>query len=182
VISAWTRLGRFFDRLGGFLIATSAVMLLLMVVLMGTEIGARALLKTSTQIADEYSGYLFTWITLCSFLYAQRTDRFLRVDSLRSHVSPRARAGMDCVASLLAGVLSAILLYATWSTFLASVTFGTLSIQPSQTALYLPQFVMPAGFVLLLAAFLHSSVTSLLQALGRLPIAAIAEPQATSYE
>ncbi len=164
------------------MVAVSAVMLLLMVALMGTEIGARAVLKTSTQIADEYSGYLFTWITLCSFLYAQRTDRFLRVDSLRGHVTPRARAGMDGVASMLAGSLSAILLYATWSTFRSSVDFGTLSIQPSQTPLYLPQLVMPVGFALLLAAFVHSSVTGLLQAVGRLPIASSAAPQPTSYE
>jgi len=181
-MSAWMRLGRFFDRLGDLLVAVSAVMLLLMVVLMGAEIGARALFQTSTQISDEYSGYLFTWITMCSFLFAQRNDRFLRVDSLRNALSPRARAGMDSAASLAAAALSAVLLYATWATFRGSVAFDTLSIQQSQTPLYLPQAIMPVGFALLVAAFLHSTVTSLLQALGRLPIAAIAAPQAASYE
>jgi TRAP-type C4-dicarboxylate transport system permease small subunit len=181
-MSTWTRIGRWFDRLGDLLVAVSAVMLLLMVALMGTEIAARALLRTSTQIADEYSGYLFTWITLCSFLHVQSTDRFLRVDSLRKRLTPQARAAMDSVASLLAAALTAVLLYASWFTFRGSVAFGSLSIQPSQTPLYLPQAIMPAGFALLLAAFLHSCVTAALQALGRLPIVSSFGPQPTSYE
>ena len=181
-MSAWMRLGRLLDRFGDLLIAVSAVMLLLMVLLMGAEIGSRALLKTSTQVADEYAGYLFTWMTMCCFLDAQRSDRFLRVDSLRHRLSPRVRAGMDAAAAVLGAMLSAVLLYATWETFRGSVTFETLSIQPSQTPLYLPQAIMPAGFALLLLAFVHSGVTSLLQALGRIPVAESNAPQPTSYE
>ena len=182
VISAWTKLGRLFDRLGDILVAVSTVMLLLMVVLMGVEIGYRTLFQASTQIADEYSGYLFTWMTLCCFLYAQRSDRFLRVDSLRNRWSPRMRAAADGIASLLTAGLTAVLLYATWATFRASVEFNSLSIQSSQTPLWLPQAIMPVGFALLLAAFVHSGITSLLQAMGRLPIAASTAPQKTSYE
>ena len=168
--SLWGRAGKLFDRLGDILVGASAVMLLLMVALMGVEIGARALLRTSTQVADEYSGYLFTWMTMCCFVYAQRNDRFLRVDSLRTRISPRTRAWTDAVAALLAAALTAVLLYATWSTFRASLAFESRSIQPSQTPLWLPQVLMPAGFGVLLLAFLHTSVTSLLQALGRLPL------------
>jgi len=182
VISAWTKLGRLFDRLGDILVAVSTVMLLLMVVLMGVEIGYRTLFQASTQIADEYSGYLFTWMTLCCFLYAQRSDRFLRVDSLRNRWSPRRRAAADGIASLLTAGLTAVLLYATWATFRASVEFNSLSIQSSQTPLWLPQAIMPVGFALLLAAFVHSGITSLLQAMGRLPIAASTAPQKTAHE
>jgi len=180
--SAWAQLGKFFDRLGDILVAVSAVMLLLMVALMGVEIGYRTLFKASTQIADEYSGYLFTFMTLCCFLYAQRSDRFLRVDALRNRWSPRVRAGADGIASLLTAALTTVLLYATWATFRASVEFNAVSIQPSQTPLYLPQVIMPVGFALLLGAFVHSGITSLLQATGRLPIAPPTTPQQASYE
>ena len=181
--SAWTQLGGLFDRLGEVLVAVSAVMLLLMVVLMGVEIGYRTLFKASTQIADEYSGYLFTWMTLCCFLYAQRSDRFLRVDALRNRWSPRLRAAADGIASLLTAALTTVLMYATWATFSTSVEFNAVSIQPSQTPLYLPQAIMPIGFALLLAAFVHSGITSLLQAMGRLPIAApTTTTQQASYE
>jgi len=169
--SAWSRLSALLDRLGGIFIAASAIMLLLMLALMGVEIATRALLHKSTQIADEYAGYLFTWMTMAGFFYAQRSDRFLRVDSLRHRLSPRARAGVDAATSLLAAVLVAVLLYATWATFRTSLMFDSRSIQPSQTLLWIPQVVMPVGFALLLLAFLHSSLISLLQALGRLPCA-----------
>lgn len=180
--SAWAQVGKLLDRLGEFLVGVSAVMLLLMVVLMGVEIGYRTFFKASTQIADEYSGYLFTFMTLCCFLYAQRSDRFLRVDALRNRWSPRVRASADGIASLLTAALTAILLYATWATFRASVEFNAVSIQPSQTPLYLPQVIMPVGFALLLAAFVHSGITSLLQAAGRLPMAEPTAPQQASYE
>lgn len=181
-MSAWLRLGRAFDRLGAFLVNGSAFMLLAMVALLGVEIVARALFRTSTQIADEYSGYLFTWMTLCCLLYAQRSDRLIRVDSLRSRLAPRVRAAVDSVASLLAATLMAVLLYATWEMFRASVAFNTLSIQPSQTPLYIPQVIMPVGFALLIAALLHTSITTFLQAIGRLPIAPAAKPASTGSE
>ena len=53
----------------------------------------------------------------------------------------------------------------------SSASTNSRSIQPSQTLLWIPQVVMPVGFALLLLAFLHSSLISLLQALGRLPCA-----------
>lgn len=168
--SAWTRLGALLDRLGEVLVAASAVMLLAMVALMGVEIGMRALLHRSTQVADEYAGYLFTWMTLAGFFYAQRSDRFLRVDALRGRLAPRARCAADAATSLLAAALVAVLLYATWSTLRTSLAFDSRSIQPSQTLLWIPQAAMPLGLALLLLAFLHSAVTALLQASGRLPL------------
>ncbi len=180
MMSIWMKLGRLFDRLGDILVAVSAIMLLVMVVLLGIEIGYRTLFSASTQIADEYSGYLFTGMTLCCFLYAQRSDRFLRVDSLRNRWSPRVRAAADGIASFLSAGLTAVLLYATWAMFKTSMEFNTLSIQYSQTRLSIPQAIMPVGFALLLLAFVHSGITSLLQAIGRLPIASSTIPQQAS--
>jgi len=182
MMSTWIKLGRLFDRLGDMLVAVSTIMLLLMVVLMGIEIGYRTLFSASTQVADEYSGYLFTWITLCCFLYAQRSDRFLRVDSLRNRWSPRVRAAADSIGSFLSAGLTAVLLYATWATFKTSMEFNALSIQYSQTRLWIPQAIMPVGFALLLLAFVHSAISSLLQAVGYLPIVASIIPQQASHE
>jgi TRAP-type C4-dicarboxylate transport system permease small subunit len=182
MMSWWLRLGRGLDRLGDVFIAMSAVMLLLMMVLLGLEIGDRALFKSSTQIADEYSGYLFTWVTMCCFLYAQRTDRLLRVDSLRNRFSPRVRAAADGVAALLAAILTAVLVYATWSTFSVSMQFSSVSIQSSQTPLSIPQVIMPIGFTLLTIAFMHSGITSILQASGRLPPPKMAAAAPASHE
>lgn len=176
-MALWLRLGRALDRLGDAFIALSALMLFLMMLLLGVEIGDRALFRSSTQIADEYSGYLFTWLTICSFLYAQRSDRFLRVDALRTRLPPRLRAAADGVAALLAATLTFVLVYATWATFRSSMMFSSVSIQPSQTLLAIPQVIMPTGLLLLALAFMHSAITAILQALGRLPIAVPAPTQ-----
>lgn len=181
-MALWLRIGRGLDWLGDVFVAVSAAMLLLMMILLGVEIGDRALFKSSTQIADEYSGYLFTWMTMCCFLYAQRADRFLRVDSLRTRLSPIRRALVDGIAALLAAVLTAILVYATWSTFRASVQFSAVSIQPSQTLLAIPQSIMPIGLALLTIAFLHSGITGLLQALGQLPLPTASATAQASHE
>jgi len=181
-MSWWFRLGKGLDWLGDFFVAASSLILLLMMVLLGVEIGDRALFKTSTQIADEYSGYLFTWMTLCCFLYAQRTDRFLRVDAFRNRLGPRGRALVDGVAAVLAAALTAVLVYATWATFKASLQFGSVSIQPSQTPLAIPQAIMPFGLALLTLAFTHSGVTSLLQAFGRLPLSTPVAAASASHE
>lgn len=168
--TACERLGRALDRLGGVLVAVSAILLLLMMVLMGIEIASRGLFKTSTQIADEYSGYLFTAVTVFCFVHAQRTDKFLRVDALRTRWTPRVRAAADAAACLVAAALTAVLVYATWSMTKASFDFNALSIQQSQTRLFLPQSVMPIGLSLLLIGFLQTGLSCLLQALGRMPI------------
>jgi len=181
IAAACDRVGRFLDRLAGVLVAVSALLLLVMMALMGVEIASRGLLKTSTQIADEYSGYLFTAMTVFCFVYAQRSDKFLRVDALRDRWAPRTRAAADAAASLLAGALTAVLIYATWSMTKASFDFNALSIQPSQTRLFLPQAVMPVGLSLLLVGFVQSGIASLLQAMGHMPVAS-KTPQEAFHE
>lgn len=169
-VGFWARADRLFARLGEFLVDVSSFMLLAMVVLMGVEIVSRAIFKTSTQIADEYSGYLFTWMSICGFVHAQRGDRFLRVDSVRATLSPRVRAAADALAALLGACLVAILVHATWATFQTSFAFDSRSIQPSQTLLWIPQAIMPLGLGVLFLGFLFTACTSALQAWGRLPL------------
>lgn len=170
-LRCWSLLARILDRLGDYAAASSAVVLLAMVALMGLEIAMRSLFHSSIYIAEEYSGYLFTWMTLACFLYVQRQGRYLKVVFLRNRLPVRARLVADSMTSLAAAVLSAVLTYSTWYTFSASLEFGSTSIQYSQTPLSIPQAIMPLGFALLTIGFLQSAVNILLQATGSLPIA-----------
>ena len=180
--SFWASADRLFARLGEFLVDISSFMLLAMVVLMGVEIVARAIFKTSTQISDEYSGYLFTWMSICGFVYAQRADRFLRVDSVRAKLSPRVRAAADALAALLGACLVAVLVYATWATFQTSFSFDSRSIQPSQTLLWIPQVIMPLGLGVLFLGFLLTACTCAMQAWGRLPQPGAKPAEMAAYE
>ena len=166
----WLTLGRSLDRLGGWMLLLAGVLLFLMLVLMVVEIAVRGIFHVSTQIADEYSGYLFLAMTMASFLYAQRQDRLMRINMFRVRMSLRWRAGVDGVTSLMAVVLSVILCDATWNTVWGSMQFGSVSIQYSQTPLYIPQILMPVGFAILGIAFLHQGLTSLGQSFGMIPL------------
>ena len=180
--SVWLSLGRGLDRLGNYFLLAAAAMLMLMLVLLGVEIVDRAVFKSSTQIADEYSGYLFTWATMLCFLYAQRNGRFLRVESLRNRLSPKGQAFADSLADFLAAVLCAVLVYATWATLRGSIQFGSVSVQPSQTPLAYPQFMMPAGLGILGLSFVHSGIGRLMQGLGFLPLSEKAASAQALYE
>lgn len=178
----WGRADRLFGRGGEFLLDVSSFMLFAMVILMGLEIASRTIFKVSTQISDEYSGYLFTWMSMCGFVYAQRSDRFLRVDSVRAHLSPRVRAAADALAALLGACLVAVLVYATWATFQTSFAFDSRSIQPSQTLLWIPQLIMPVGLGVLFLGFMLSACTCALQAFGRLPLPQAKQTAMAVYE
>lgn len=123
--------------------------------LMNIEIGTRTLLGFSTQIADEYAGYFFTIATMMCFLPALRGGRFLRVEGLVGLAPPRVQAALELFAALVGAGTCAVLASATYDLTAASIAFGTLSLQPSQTPLAIPQAFMPLAFSILTIAFLE---------------------------
>ena len=83
--------GRVLERWSRWSCDFAGWLLAAMAVLINVEIAARYLLNTSTLIADEYSGYLFVWLTLLGFGYALQSGQFLRVESLVARLGRRAR-------------------------------------------------------------------------------------------
>jgi C4-dicarboxylate transporter DctQ subunit len=136
-------------------LALGAAMIAAMAILMNVEIAGRTLFGISTQIADEYAGYFFTGATLLCFLPALREGRFLRVDGLIGRLPLRPRAVAEVFAAVIGAVTCAVLADATFDLAAASYAFGTRSLQPSQTALVIPQAIMPFGYGLLTIAFLE---------------------------
>lgn len=124
-------------------------------VLMNTEIGVRTLFGFSTQISDEYAGYFFTAATMLCFLPALREGRFLRVEGLVALAPPRLQAAAEAFAAAIGAGTCLVLANATLDLAAASVTFGTRSLQASQTPLAIPQAFMPFGFSVLAIAFLE---------------------------
>src|SRR5690606_9501669 len=104
------------------------------------------------------------------FLYAHRSDRFLRVDALRNVLPVRVRAAVDGLAASAGAVPSLIPLEATWDTCYSSVLFETTPLQYSETPLYLPQGLTHVGFALLALAFLHTAFAQWRAACGLAPV------------
>ena len=151
-------------------IGVSALLLVLMGVLMNTEVGGRYLLGRSTQIADEYAGYLFTAATVLCFVPAVRRGRFLRVDGLLQRTSGALRGSLEILEAVVGAIVSLVLAWATLRLALTSLDYGSVSLQPSQTPLAIPQAVVPFGFALLALAFVERGLVAVTA--GRAPVIA----------
>src|SRR5512132_2407471 len=101
-----------------------------MVVLINVEVAARYVFNASTLIADEYSGYLFVWLTLLGFGYALQSGQFLRVESVVARLSAPALGAGVLVVALAALAVTVVCIDATWSLLAASWRFGSRLIQP----------------------------------------------------
>ena len=166
-MSALDTLGNILERCSRWSCDFAGWLLAAMAVLINVEIVARYLLNTSTLIADEYSGYLFVWSTLLGFGYALQNGQFLRVESVVVRLGRRLQAASEILAASVGLVVALVCTYATGTLLMAAWRFGTLSIQPSATALWLPQMVMPIAFAWLCVIYVHQVVMTLMRGPNR---------------
>lgn len=139
------RISAFIDRASAALSDFSGAMLVAMAVLINVEVVARYGFNTSTLIADEYGGYLFVWMTLLGFAHALRTGQFLRVEAVVVRLGPRGRAACDLASAMVGMGVAAIASWSSLQLFMTSWRFGTVSIQPSATPLWIAQIAVPVG-------------------------------------
>jgi len=132
-----------------------------MAVLINVEVIARYLFNTSTLIADEYSGYLFVWMTLLGFAYALQSGQFLRVETLVTRFSRRGQVASELLAAVAGLLVALVCTYATGLLLLAALHFGTRSIQPSATPLWIPELMLPLAFAWLCVMYVHQIVAAL---------------------
>ena len=154
-----SRLGRCLDRLSEIMMAFAMLLLAAMVILMNVEIIDRAVFKKSTMIADEYSGYFFTWIFLCALLYVQRSDGLLKVSLFTERLSPRLLRLSEILAALICGAVTALLSWTTLQTVLGSYEFNSTSLSTAETPLFIPQCIMPLGFALITLSLVETAVS-----------------------
>jgi TRAP-type C4-dicarboxylate transport system permease small subunit len=84
-----------------------------------------------------------------------RRGRFLRVDGLLQRTSGPVRALLEILEAVIGAAVSLVLAWATLRLALTSFDYGSVSLQPSQTPLAIPQAVLPLGFTLLALAFVE---------------------------
>ena len=146
---------RILDGVGWLALVLGMLLIAAMAVLMNVEIVSRYVFGVSTQISDEYAGYLFTAATMLGFLPALRDGRFLQLEAVTSRMPDRVRAVMEAVASLAGAFVAAVLCHQTALLVQLSHELETVSLQASQTPLVLPQLMMPIGFALLVIGFIE---------------------------
>ncbi|MEJ7667138.1 MAG: TRAP transporter small permease [Casimicrobiaceae bacterium] len=143
------------DRVSLALTDFSGVLLAVVVVLINIEIALRYVAGSSTLIADEYSGYLFVWMSLLGFGYAMQTGQFLRVEAVVERMRGIPREAAEFCGAIAGFAVAAVTTYACALTFLSSWQFGTRSIQPSATPLWMPQIVLPLAMGWLCVLYLR---------------------------
>jgi len=152
---------RFMERLALMGRLVSSGLLLLMAVLINVEVIGRYLLGFSTLIADEYSAYFFVGCTFLGFIYSFRRGHFLRVSLIVDRMKPRTQKIFHCWAAFLGFLLSAVATYEVAMLTRMSIQFGSVSIQPSATPLWIPQIIMPLGMGALALLFFNEVVQTI---------------------
>lgn len=153
VLDRLSRLIERLSRLGGWLAAAAVLGILGLVAL---EVALRGVFGFSTQVADEFSGYLNVAVIYLGLAYALESGAFVRVEPvyqrLRGRWALAARWFIVLASLAYVAVTGAYFCGYVISNFQA----GIVSTSFSQTPLWLPQTAIVAGSALLalqLAAF-----------------------------
>jgi TRAP-type C4-dicarboxylate transport system permease small subunit len=154
-------LGKVLERIEGLALALGMVLLLLLLALVSVEVAGRYLFGYSTLIADEYGGYIYTWLVMLGAVHLLRSDRLLAVTGLTDRF-PSIRQGAALLSALISLFVAAVSLHAVVSIARMSWLFGTRSIQPSATPLVWPQLVLIFGFALLCVACIEETLRRLI--------------------
>lgn len=152
---------RTIDAVTRGMLLLAGTLLLFLVILLNVEVAMRYLLNSSTLIADEYGGYALVWICLLGFSQALRSGQFLNIDAVVSRLPPLG-GRLSLMLGALVGIAAALLLtYTTFKLAHGNFRFGSVSIQPSATPLWIPQVILPIGFgwlcVVYAQQFLHAA-------------------------
>ena len=86
---------------------------------------------------------MFTWMSLLGFGYALQSGQFLRVEAMVDRMHGMPREWVELLGSIAGFAVAVITTYACSKTFGGSWQFGTRSLQPSATPLWIPQVAMP---------------------------------------
>lgn len=146
------------DGLSRAMMLTACLLVVALVILINVEVISRYVFNTSTLVADEYGGYALVWICLLGFGQALRSGQFISVDAFSRRFSPVGQRLAAVLGGLVGLAASVLLTYATYRLVAMNYRFGTVSIQPSTTPLWVVQAVLPFGFGLLCLVYLQLMV------------------------
>lgn len=135
----------------------AGICLSLTVVLINVEVVGRYIFNYSTLICDEYSGYLFSMLTMFGLVFSLHRGQFLRVTFLVNRFSPRIRSLLLTGAAILGCVFSGILCYQVGKVPYMSVILGTRSIG-SDTPIFIFQTMLPVGMGTLTMEFFNQAM------------------------
>lgn len=118
--------------------AMGAACILVMTVLITVEIIARFVLKSSTLISDEYSGYLMVFVTYWGAAAAFHSGNFVRVEAIFSRFSLKVQDILNKIYEVLFLVFNSYICFYFFQSLEKVYTHNSLSISISRTPLWIP--------------------------------------------
>lgn len=109
----------------------------------------RKFLSLSSGFMEEISGYALAMGGLWGLAYAQKRGAHVRFDLVLPYLPPHLRRALDYINTLWTGILSLILTYFTFNLALQSLENMKRSTGVLGTPLFVPQFLVVAGFAML---------------------------------
>ena len=132
----------------------SGLFMILIVLLIITEIILRTFFKTSTLIADEYSAYFFVVVVMLGIPYTLKENGHIKITLITSRLSKKLRLFFEVGAILIALSLSLFILYHSVLMVYDAYSLEMTADSIAETPIFIPQFVIPIGFLLFSLQFI----------------------------
>jgi len=123
--------------------------------MIAVEIICRSVFKTSTMVADEFSGYLMVVAVMAGLAYTLESDSHIRITILLVKLGPNAKRFMEVLATGFALALTLFVCYHAGLMVYDSYSYDMRADSISETPIFIPQLIVPlglAGLVLQLVA------------------------------
>ena len=146
-------LGRSIDNLARAAAIGACCILVAMVVLILYEILLRSAFASSTYVLDEFIGYGVATMTFLSFAAALKDNVFIRVNLVLSNVGSVPRRWIEVLSCALGTVLFSVIAYYFGKLFLRDFLRGTVSNSVAEVPLWIPEFTLLLGIVILVLQF-----------------------------
>jgi TRAP-type mannitol/chloroaromatic compound transport system permease small subunit len=144
------RLSRLIDAITERVGRGASWLILLAVLVSAGNAVARYALNVSSNAWLEIQWYLFAAVFLLAAGYALKHNQHVRVDVLSSRLSPRGRAWIEILGTLLFLLpMALVILVLSWPVFVDSWRSGEVSANADGLALWPARLLVPAGFALL---------------------------------
>lgn len=141
--------GPAFDHLARATQAATGLILILLVVLVVGEAFLRGAFNYSLGFAEELTGYCVVMLTFFGAALALRRGALFQVHFLYDKIPDRSRALLTRLFVIVALGVTLVLMWKTGDLVMSSLERGKFAPTVLQTPLWIPQLLMPSGFLVI---------------------------------
>ena len=143
------RLALWIDRLTDVFAYLSAFLLIITIILIVANITLMSLTGKSIMITDEYSAYMFAGFVMFGLAYTLKNNGHIRISVLTSRFSPNVQRIFRIYALIAVFFFTVYIFYYSVYMVYQAYVYQMRSDTVAQTLLWIPQLVMPIGFLVL---------------------------------